>query len=109
MKTQTHRLEKSRQRRFEADLECTVEALFRRWPILCGFSIRETARPARDPRALRHVSELLLTDVSVYPFCDLVPPVELCEEIVSALATMLDERPEICELLRGRAFARVFH
>ena len=102
-------MEERQQRRFEADLEATVGALFRRWPALCGFSVREALALSPDPHAVGRVSELYVTEVSVYPQRDLDPPRALCNEIVSALVTLLDECPEVCELLSERTFARVFH
>jgi hypothetical protein len=55
------------------------------------------------------VSELFVTEVSVYPLSGPAAPGELCGEIVAALVELLDECPEACELLRERTFARVFH
>jgi hypothetical protein len=108
MKTHAHRLEEMQDRRIEADLEATINALFRRCPTLWGFSVRETTDLPPD-RYARKVSALSLTEVSVYPLCGLDPPPELCSEIVSALVELLDECPGVCELLPGRTFARVFH
>jgi hypothetical protein len=109
MKTQEHRLEELQQRRFEADLEATINALFRRCPTLCGFSVRDAAELSRERLALRPASELFVTEVSVYPMRDLNAPAELCHEIVGTLAELIDESPEAGELLRERTFARVFH
>ena len=97
------------QRCFEADLEVTINALFRRCPTLCGFSVRDAAELSRDRLALRPASELFVTEVSVYPMRDLNAPAELCNEIVAALADLIDESPETGELLRERTFARVLH
>jgi hypothetical protein len=109
MKAQEHRRAERQQSRFEADLEGAVGTLFRRWPVLCGFAVRERLLPAPDRHAAARASELFVTEISVYPQRDLNPPQALCSDIVSALATLLDECPEVCELLRGRTFARVFH
>jgi len=109
MKAQEQQRAEREQCRFEADLEAAVGTLFRRWPALCGFAVRERLLPARDRHAAARMSELFVTEISVYPQRDLNPPRALCSEIVSALATLLDECPEVCELLRERTFARVFH
>ena len=109
MKTQEHRIEELQYRRFEADLEATIDALFCHYPTLCGFSVRDAANLSRDRLALRPGSELFVTEVSVYPLRDLKAPWELCNEIVAALAMLIDECPEVCELMRERTFARVFH
>jgi len=91
-----HRLEQLRHHRLEADLGSTIDALFRRCPTLCGFSVRDMGR-------------LVLHEVSVYPQRDLYPPAELCSEIVETLVALLEESPEVCELMRERTFARIFH
>ena len=89
-------MEQLRHHRLELDLESTLDALFRRCPTLCGFSVRDVGR-------------LVVTEVSVYPFHDLHAPPELCHEIVAALADLIDESPEVGELLSERTFARVLH
>src|SRR5688500_13782904 len=43
MKTQQHRIEDLQRRRFEADLKASINALFRRCPTLCGFTVRDAA------------------------------------------------------------------
>jgi hypothetical protein len=109
MKTQVHGIEDLQHSRFEADLDAGINALFCRWPTLCGFSVRDTANLSRDRLPLQHVSALMVTEVSVYPLTDLEVPWELCHEIVATLVGLIDECPEACELLRERTFARVFH
>ena len=109
MKTQQHRIEELQHRRLEADLDATLNALFRRCPTLCGFSVRDAAELSPAPLALQHRSELFVTEVSVYPMRDLHPPAELCDEIVATLAELMDECPEACALLCDRTFARVLH
>jgi hypothetical protein len=109
MKAQEHRIEDLQHSRFEADLEAGINALFCRWPTLCGFSVRDTANLSRDGLPLRHVSALMVTEVSVYPLIDLEAPWELCHEIVATLVELIDECPEASKLLRERTFARVFH
>ena len=109
MKAQEHRIEDLQHRRFEADLEAGINALFCRCPTLCGFAVRDAANLARDRIALQHVSELFVTEVSVYPLSGLEASAELCNEIVTVLIDLIDERPEAFALLRERAFARVFH
>lgn len=97
MKTQPRRSERLQQRRFEADVEARVRALFRRCPALCGFSVGDAGRgPA-------------LTELCVYPSSGFSAPADLCHEIVATLAELVDERPEAAALLRGRTFARVLH
>lgn len=109
MKTQEHRIEDPRHSRFEADLEASINALFCRCLTLCGFSVGDAAKQSRDRLALEHVSELFVSEISVYPMSGLRAPEELCNEIVATLVALIDECPEACELLRERTFARVFH
>jgi hypothetical protein len=80
----------------EQRLEASVNALFRRWPMLCGFTIH-------------HASELLVGEITIDPSCGPQPRGELCGEIVAVLGELIEECPEASELLRERTFARVFH
>src|ERR1700694_3113047 len=109
MKTQEHRLADLRHIRLEADLEAGIQALFGRCPTLCGFAVQELESPFADGPALQDVSELYVTEISIYPFSGLRAPKQLTREIVAALGELIDERPEAGELLRGRTFARAFH
>ena len=109
MKTQEHRSQERRSRMFEADVEATVDALFRRCPTLCGFSVRDAADHPRNRSTLQHGHELFVTEVSVFPMRDVFPPAELSLEIVATLAELLDECPEAGALLRDRTFARMVH
>jgi len=107
MKTQVHRIEERQYRLFNADLEDSISALFRRCPTLCGFSVRDAAALTHNGVSLRNMAELYVTEVSVYPMRDLDAPAELGQEIVATLAELLDECPEACALLRDRTFARI--
>ena len=107
MKTREHTTETTRKDRFEADLESSIEALFRRCPTLCGFSVRTAGSQLGIPKQLANA--LLVTDVSDYPWTGLEAPAELCDEIVAALVELTDECPGTYELLRERSFARIRH
>jgi hypothetical protein len=96
MKAQENR-EHVQRSRLESDLAMRMEALFSRWPTLCGFSVGEAH------------NELFVTEISVYPLSGLRAPDELCLEIVAALVALIEERPEAGMLLRERTFARVLH
>ena len=109
MKTQEQRIGNRRHGRFEADLEASVDALFRRCPTLCGFSVRSAAQLSRDGFAFHNAGELLVTEVSVYPLIGLEAPGQLCDEIVATLLDLIDKCPGACALLPERTFARVFH
>lgn len=105
MKTPQPRLDDLLPSRLEADLEAGMQSLFRRQPMLCGFSLREAASDTAD----WHVGGLFITEVSVYPARSLGVPAALCGEIAKTLVDLLDECPEAYTLLRERTFARVFH
>jgi hypothetical protein len=109
MTIQAHRSGNPQPGYLEADLEAGVSALFRRCPTLCGFAVRDAASLARDGFALGHVSELFVTEVSVYPHTGLEAPAEICREIARALVRLIDEQPEVREVLHERTFARSFH
>jgi hypothetical protein len=91
VKTSQDRQQQIRRERVEAMIDGRIAALFGRAPMLCGFYV-----PA----------DLQVTEVSVYTWPGYVAGEELYSEIVTALADLVDERPEAVELLRGRTFAR---
>lgn len=106
MKPQAQRrMEDLEHGRVEADVEATVNVLFKRWPTLCGFSVRAAHIELPPERA----SALFVTDVIDYPWSGPQPPANLYYAIVAALAELTDACPEAGELLRERSFARVFH
>jgi len=78
----------------EAQLETLVQAIFRRWPGLVGFSVEDAG-------------ELVLTEMETQPWS--VQPGELLGEVCDALLDFVDEAPEALALLRGRTFARTLH
>ena len=78
-------------------LEESLESLFARCPDLCGFAVR-----AED-------EELFVSDVGISPRLSAEQYGEIYQDIASTLCALLDERPEACELLRGRTFARTLH
>jgi hypothetical protein len=79
----------------QARLEASINALFRRCPPLCGFTVE-------------YQSALLVGEVTIHP-AHAAPHRALRGEIVAVLAALLEELPEAGELLRGRTFARTFH
>jgi hypothetical protein len=81
---------------FEADLEAGIGALFRRHPSLCGFTVQD-------------VSELCLSELSVFPANGLEARNYLQRDILSTLAQLIDECPETRKMLRERTFARILH
>jgi hypothetical protein len=94
MKASETRLQEQRRSRAEAIVEEHIHALFRRLPMLSGFSLRE---------------DLEFADVSVHGWPGYTAGGELYHELVEALADLAEERPDAVELMRGRTFARAFH
>jgi hypothetical protein len=90
----------------EADLVARVDVLFRRCPALCGFSVQQGSKLTRE-RAWDHLDgDLFLADLACHPALDADHSAELCETIAHALLELVEERPEMAELLPGRTFAR---
>ena len=108
MKTQVRREEVLEHSRYEADLGASIDALFVRCPRLHGFTV-SSAAPSGEGFALPAESGLFVTEVSIYPACNLDSAVKPFREIAVALARLIDECPEAGELLRERTFARVLH
>ncbi len=50
-----------------------------------------------------------MSDVGITPRLSAEQYGDIYEDITQTLAALLDERPEVCELLRARTFARVLH
>src|SRR2546422_10443251 len=97
MKTQPYASLEPRLQRAGRDLEAQLESLFERCPDLWGFAVQD-----RD-------NELFVSDVGTTPRLSAEQYGDIYEDITKTLAALLDERPEVCELLRARTFARVLH
>ncbi len=92
--------------RLEADLVSRMQALFRGWPMLRGFTVEDSPAVSGE-RSRGHLDgDLYFTNVACYPSLDRDQSIELCDEISLALLELIDERPEAVQLLRGRTFAR---
>ena len=84
-----------------------VESLFRRWPALVGFSVRDARTVPGDHPASRLGSELVLTDVTTESW--LAQTQELYGEIAVAMLKLIDDEPATRSLVVGRTFARTLH
>ena len=73
-----------------------IDALFRRWPALCGFTVRRS-------------SGLFIGDVTLDAPGNWAPSGALMDDIADALSELIEECPDADELLRQRTFARAFH
>ena len=89
----------------EGDLNETVRLLFRRLGGLAGFSVLDAGSMAGEREAGRLEGDLCLADITLAPgyFYDYFG------DIAVALVDLLEERPEVRELLRGRTFTRALH
>jgi hypothetical protein len=94
MKPSQSRSQENRLQRSEALVEQYVLALFRRMPMLSGFTLRD---------------DLEVTDISVDTWPGYTAGDDLYRDLMSSLAELADERPEAIILMRGRTFARAFH
>ena len=75
----------------EAILQSSVNALFRRMPLLVGFHVGD---------------DLSLAEIEFDRCPGFTPGEEQYEEIASALLEAFDEREDALDLLRNRTFAR---
>lgn len=94
MKASENRLQELHRSRAEAIVEEHVHALFRRLPMLSGFSLRQ---------------DLEFAEVAIQTWPGYTVGADFYQELVEALAELAEERPDAVELLRGRTFARAFH
>jgi spore coat polysaccharide biosynthesis protein SpsF (cytidylyltransferase family) len=110
MDTLQDRGHKEEQRlRLEADLAASIETLFRRCPSLYGFSVQEASKISRERAVDRLNADLYLADLACHPSLDEEHCAELCEVVSHTLLELVDERPEMAEILSGRTFARTLH
>ncbi|HEX2566964.1 MAG TPA: hypothetical protein VHL85_08885 [Burkholderiales bacterium] len=84
-----------------------IEQLFARCPDLCGFAVQE--KTAADAPAGEAEGELMVTAIGISPRINAEQYGEIFEQIATTLSELLDERPESCDYLRGRTFARAVH
>jgi hypothetical protein len=94
MRSSTQRSEELRRQRSQAVVETHIAAIFRRMPMLSGFSLRH---------------DLEVTDIATFTWPGYAAGEELYEDLAQALADLAEERPDAVEMLRGRTFARALH
>jgi hypothetical protein len=87
------RLQQSQHQRARQIFDERMASLFERLPMLSGFCVE---------------SDLSVAEVSICTWPGWSPSAELQEEIGRVLEDLVDERPDVAELLRGRTFARSF-
>jgi hypothetical protein len=91
------------------DLAARVAAIFEQYPALCGFSVQERSTVTKDRAMVQLEGELCLADVSVVTLPAPRATQEFCDQIAYLLLELMDEQPDVLELLSGRTFARTFH
>ena len=91
------------------DLAACVAMIFEKYSILCGFTVQPHATLTTDRAMVRLPRGLYLADVEVSSPPGYRPTQEFCDEIASLLLELMDEQPEVIDLLPGRTFARTLH
>ena len=94
MKPSQTRVSEERRQHTQSIVERHFDALFRRLPMLSGFTLRQ---------------DLEVSDVAVHSWPGYVAGEELYKDLMVALTDLAEERPDAIELLRGRTFARALH
>ena len=92
-----------------AVLAARVAAIFEDYPILCGFSVQECSTATEDRTKAPLSRALCLAWVSVVAPPELRVTQAFCNQIACLLAELIDEQPDVFDLLSGRTFARTFH
>jgi hypothetical protein len=91
------------------DLAARVARIFEQYPMLCGFSVQEHSTLTKDRAMLQLQGRLCLADVSVSTSPRFHVTQEFCIGIAYPLLELMDEQPEVCDLIAGRTFARTLH
>jgi hypothetical protein len=94
MKPSANHVHEASRREAAAIVAQRMLELFRRIPMLCGFSVRR---------------DLEVTEVSVCTWPSHTAGEDLYAELMQTLADLAEERPDAVQLMRGRTFARAFH
>ena len=93
----------------EDDLAARLESIFERCPQLHGFTVQDSSALPEELRSLALESELVVTDIGVFPFINAEQCEVIYNEIAVALLDFLFERPAAKDALRGRTFVRTLH
>jgi hypothetical protein len=109
MKPLHDRTENPQPRSVAADLAARVAAIFEQYPLLCGFSVQERSTAIKDRAKVLLPGELCLAEVSVRTPPGYRVTQEFRKQIACMLVELMDEQPDVLDLLSGRTFARTFH
>lgn len=94
MNAQLDGAEDLQRRHFEAALADCIGTIFRRAPMLNGFSVDD---------------EMCVSNMGCFPTLLEEDSSGLREQVAAALSELLDETPDAAEFMRGRTFARALH
>lgn len=109
MSAANHELHYSERETMIVDCATRMAALFRRLPMLIGFTVQESASLAPERVSALLGTELTLADVCLDAWPGVQPTPELLAEIVLTILEMLKDHPGAREFLRGYTYARAFH
>ena len=109
MKSLDDRMRHRQRQSAAADLAARVAAIFEQYPMLCGFSVQERSTVTKDRALVELEGELCLADVSVVTAPAFRVAQEFSNQIAYTLLQLMDEQPDVSDLLCGRTFARTLH
>ncbi len=92
-----------------ADLAARVAAIFEQYPMLSGFSVQDRSTLTTDRAMVQLQGGLCLADVAVSTLPGFRVSQEFCSQPAQMLLELMDEQPEVFDLLPGRTFARTLH
>ena len=91
------------------DLAACVARIFEQHPLLCGFTVQPRNTLTTDRANVRLKYGLYLADVAANTPPGFRATQELCNQLAYMLLGLIDEQPEVLDLLPGRTFARILH
>ena len=91
------------------DLAACVAMIFEKHPILCGFTVQLDTTLTTDRAMVGLQRGLYLADVELNSPPGFRATQEFCDQIAYMLLELIDEQPEVLDLLPGRTFARTSH
>jgi uncharacterized protein YecA (UPF0149 family) len=109
MKALDDRMQNLQVQSVAADLAACVAAIFEQYPMLCGFSVQDRSALTTDRAMVQLQGVLCLADVAVSTSPGFRVTQEFCSQLAQMLLELMDEQPEVFDLLPGRTFARTLH
>ena len=109
MKALPHRTSNPQSQNVATELAACVAAIFEKYPILCGFTVQPHATLTTDRATGRLQRGLYLGDVEVSSPPGFRAAQEFRNQIAFMLLELIDEQPDVLDLLPGRTFARTSH